>query len=350
MFGLDLPVIWFILIGVLFTGYFLLEGFDFGVGILAPIIGKNRKERDTIIATIGPVWDGNEVWLLTAGGAMFAAFPLWYATLFSGFYLPLFLLLVALIVRVIALDWRLKVDNARWSRLSDILLAFGSWVPALAWGAVFSAIIRGLPLQQDFKMPASTVLTSLLSPYPLFGAIVFAALFTMHGLSFIRLKTTGIVRERSNALVLPVSLITAVGGVIYLVWTVIAFNGQIWGWVVAALVAVFVVGSAAFMLLHRDGWSFIMSCLSVVGAAALLFGTLFPLALPTTLADGMEMTIWDAASNPYTLRFMTWVAIIMVPFVLAYHVWTYWVFSKRLQAEPVSVEANPTPTLDVFHR
>ncbi|WP_018341046.1 cytochrome d ubiquinol oxidase subunit II [Corynebacterium caspium] len=350
MFGLDLPVIWFILVSVLFAGYFLLEGFDFGVGILAPIISKEPKERNTMVATIGPVWDGNEVWVITAGGAIFAAFPLWYATLFSGFYLPLFLLLLTLIVRVIALEWRHKVHDARWVRWADVLLAIGSWGPALAWGLVVSTIVRGVPLQADFTLSSSHVMGAIFHPYALLGAIVFAALFSMHGLAFLRLKTAGIVRERTHKFVIPLSVITAIGGVAYLAWTIYAYNQTLWGWILAAVIALLVVGSALFMWLQRDGWSFLLSALAVLAVAGLMFGTIFPNVMPTSLADGANMTIWDAASNPYTLRFMTWVAIIMVPFVLAYQAWTYWVFSKRLQAESASVEENPQPELGLLNR
>lgn len=340
MFGIELPVIWFILIAVLFAGYFLLEGFDFGVGILAPFIGRNRAERNTLVGTIGPVWDGNEVWLITAGGAMFAAFPEWYATLFSGFYIPLFLILVALIVRIVALEWRKKVSDPVWGRWCDWGLAFGSWAPAILWGIAFANIVRGLPLEADHSLDAGAALATVFNPYGLMGGVTFTALFVFHGLTFIRLKTDGVVRERAQRFIVPVAAITAVCGVIFLVWTVLITANEPWAWALAVLAAVLLLAAAAMMYLGGDGWAFLLSCLVVVCCTALLFGALFPDVMPTTLAGGESLTVWNAASAPYTLKFMTWVALIMTPLVLIYQGWTYWVFSRRLRAEDAHVEIS----------
>lgn len=343
MFGIELPIIWFILIAVLFAGYFLLEGFDFGVGILAPMIGKNRKERNTIVGTIGPVWDGNEVWLITAGGAMFAAFPEWYATLFSGFYIPLFLILLCLIIRIVALEWRKKMDDPRWTKWCDWGLAIGSWGPAILWGIAFANILRGLPIQADHTLLASDAMATIFNPYGIMGGITFTALFTFHGLAFIRLKTAGIVRERTENFVWPVSILAAVTGVIFIVWTVLSLENTTWTWVVAVLIVLLVVAGIITMAMGRDGWSFTFTSVAVVAVAGLLFGILFPNVMPTTLADGTSLDVWNAASNPYTLKFMTWVAIFMVPVVLAYQAWTYWVFSKRLRAEDAMAEKDNAP-------
>lgn len=185
MFGIDLPSLWFVLVAVLFAGYFLLEGFDFGVGILLPFLGRTEARRKALLKTIGPVWDGNEVWLITAGGALFAAFPEWYATMFSGFYLPLFLILVALIVRIVGLEWRSKVHEDGWRKLCDVAIIFGSWLPPVLWGVAVSNIVRGVPVDAERQMSSSlSTLVGLLNPYALLGAAAFtASLFSMQWLS-----------------------------------------------------------------------------------------------------------------------------------------------------------------------
>src|SRR5690606_6894318 len=215
---MGLQEIWFILIAVLFTGYFVLEGFDFGVGMHFPVLGRGRTvEADTrrrvLLNTIGPVWDGNEVWLITAGGALFAAFPEWYATLFSGMYLPLFLILVALILRIVGLEWRKQVNDAAWRRWCDAAIIAGSWGPALLWGLVFSNIIAGMPIQADFTLDSLDALATMVNPYALLGAAAFTALFTLHGVAFIRLKTAGDVRDQARKAFWPVFGLAAVTAV-----------------------------------------------------------------------------------------------------------------------------------------
>ncbi|WP_051867055.1 cytochrome d ubiquinol oxidase subunit II [Corynebacterium atypicum] len=340
MFGLDLPVIWFVLIAVLFAGYFLLEGFDFGVGILASIVGRTRAEKQTIVGTIGPVWDGNEVWLITAGGALFAAFPEWYATMFSGLYFPLFLILVALIVRVVALEWRKKITDPTWEKWCNAGLAFGSWGPAILWDLIVANLVRGLPIRADLSLNAGEAFVSIFNPYALLGAAAFTLLCIFHGLAFIRLKTTGVVRDRAAAFIVPVAALTALCGVAFLVWTVAGYSQAGWAWSVAALIAVCLILASVAMMASHDGWAFLLSCVAVVGLVVLVFGTIFPEVMPTTLADGQALTVWNAASGAYTLRFMTWVALIMCPLVIAYQAWTYWVFSKRLRADDAHVEAD----------
>lgn len=194
---MDLTTIWFLLVAVLFTGYFILEGFDFGVGMLLPVLGRDDRERRVLINTIGPVWDGNEVWLITAGGAMFAAFPEWYATLFSGFYLPLLLILLALIARGVAFEYRNKRPEASWKRRWDHAIFFGSLLPAVLWGVAFANILRGVPLTADHEYAGG--LLNLLNPYALLGGVTTAALFLTHGAVFIALKTVGDVRHRAAA-------------------------------------------------------------------------------------------------------------------------------------------------------
>lgn len=333
---IDLPELWFVLIAVLFTGYFVLEGFDFGVGILLPFLGRDERTRGALLKTIGPVWDGNEVWLITAGGALFAAFPEWYATLFSGMYLPLFLILVALILRIVGLEWRKQVNDAKWRKWCDAAIIAGSWGPALLWGLVFSNIIAGMPIQADFTLDSLDALATMVNPYALLGAAAFTALFTLHGLAFIRLKTAGDVRDQARKAFWPVFGLAAVTAVPYAVWTVLAHDGQWW---IAAVAVVCAVAGMVFMLADRDGLSFLSTTISVVAVAALLFVALFPNVMPTTLVDGASLDIWNASSNPYTLRILTWTALILTPLVLAYQGWTYWVFRKRIRADRIYAPA-----------
>ena len=214
---MELTTVWFCLIAVLWIGYFTLEGFDFGVGMLLPVLARDDTERRVMINTIGPVWDGNEVWLLVAGGATFAAFPEWYATLFSGFYLPLLLILVALIVRGLAFEYRAKRDDDRWRRSWDLAIIIGSFVPALLWGVAFANILRGVPIDADLEYAGGFF--ELLNPYALLGGLTTLGLFLTHGALFIALKTDGEIRHRARRLAQPVLAVTAVLAVAFLLWT-----------------------------------------------------------------------------------------------------------------------------------
>ncbi|GAA2987167.1 cytochrome d ubiquinol oxidase subunit II [Streptosporangium longisporum] len=318
---MELTTVWFVLIAVLWTGYFVLEGFDFGVGILLPFLGGGEADRRTIVATIGPVWDGNEVWLLVAGGATFAAFPEWYATLFSGFYLPLFLILLALIARGVALEYRGKSDSTRgWDRA----FFWGSLGPAFLWGVAFANILRGVPLDADHEY-TGTLLT-LLNPFALLGGLATLLLFTLHGAIFLTLRTTGELRQGASrmtkrlapaAVVVVMAFLLAAGG-----------DRPIW-WAAVALVALGLTGAVAATLRGRDGWAFTASAIAVIALVAALFGGLWPNVLPA-LDPANSLTVTNAASSPYTLTVMTWVAALFTPVVLAYQAWTYWVFRRRL--------------------
>ena len=345
MSALDLPVVWFILLTVLFAGYFLLEGFDFGVGMLLPSAGRRDDADDPaaasdaartgLVRTIGPVWDGNEVWLITAGGALFAAFPGWYAALFSGFYLPLFLILVALILRAVALEWRGKVDTLTWRRRCDLTVTVTSWMPPVLWGVAFANLVRGVPLDADQNMDSGlSTLIGLLNPYALLGAATFACVFLLHGLSFLRLRTAGHLRDATDRLVIPVTVAAAVTGATFVIWTQLA-HGKGWTWIVTATAVGGVLVAVAAMLRHRDATAFLATAVTVISAVVLLFGSLYPWLMPTTLADGVGLDIRNASSADYTLTVMTWAALFLVPFVLAYQAWTYWVFRKRITAAPV---------------
>jgi cytochrome bd ubiquinol oxidase subunit II len=230
---MELTTVWFGLIAVLWIGYFILEGFDFGVGMLLRVVAKNEGERRAIITTLGPLWDGNEVWLLVAGGATFAAFPEWYATLFSGFYLPLLLILVALIIRGVAFEYRSKHGDMKWRERWDLAIAVSSFIPALLWGVAFANIVRGVPLETSElgNIEYAGGFFNLLNPYALLGGLVTLTLFLTHGAIFLALKTDGPIRARSNALAGQIGLIAAVLAVAFLLWTQLAYSQKAWTWV-----------------------------------------------------------------------------------------------------------------------
>ncbi|GEP32313.1 cytochrome c oxidase assembly protein [Nocardioides szechwanensis] len=337
---MELTTVWFILIAVLWVGYFVLEGFDFGVGMLLPVIGREENERRVLINTIGPVWDGNEVWVLVAGGATFAAFPEWYATLFSGFYLPLLLILVALIVRGLAFEYRAKRDEAQWRARWDLAIVIGSAVPALLWGVAFANILRGVPIDADMEYAGGFF--NLLNPYALLGGLTTLLLFLTHGAVFISLKTDGRVREHARELALKIGVAAAAVTVVFLGWTQID-TGTVGSAVAFAVAAVALVGGLLAVLAGREGWAFIGTFVAIGLGVAGLFLALFPDVMPTTLADGTGLTTANAAATDYTLKIMTVVAVIFTPVVLAYQAWTYWVFRRRISVDHIPAPL-PTPT------
>ncbi|MDQ0714629.1 cytochrome d ubiquinol oxidase subunit II [Streptomyces luteogriseus] len=330
---MELHDVWFVLIAVLWTGYFFLEGFDFGVGVLTKLLARNRPEKRVLINTIGPVWDGNEVWLLSAGGATFAAFPEWYATLFSGFYLPLLLILVCLIVRGVAFEYRVKRPEENWQRNWETAIFWASLLPAFLWGVAFANIVRGVKIDQDFNYAGGVL--DLLHPYALLGGLVTLSLFTFHGTVFVGLKTVGEIRERARKLALRVGLVTALLALGFLLWTQ-ADRGD-----GASLVAMAVAVASLLVALvaaraGREGWAFALSGLTIVATVAMLFLTLFPNVMPSTLNPDWSLTVTNASSSPYTLKIMTWCAGIATPVVLLYQGWTYWVFRKRIGTQHIA--------------
>lgn len=335
---MELTTFWFVLIAVLWTGYFFLEGFDFGVGMLLHVIGHDDTDRRVMINTIGPVWDGNEVWLLTAGGATFAAFPNWYATLFSGFYLALFLILVALILRGVAFEYRGKRDDARWRARWDLAIAFGSWVPAVLWGVAFANIVAGVPIDRAGNF-TGTLLT-LLNPFGLLGGLVTASLFLLHGANFLALRTEGEVRQRARATARRVAPVTIGAGAVFLIWNQLA-RGEAWTWIPVLVAAVALVAGAGAERADREGWAFVATGVAIAAAVAALFGSLFPDVMPSTTDAAFSLTVHNASSTTYTLKVMTAVALIMTPVVLAYQTWSYWVFRRRIgrQHIPAPVHA-----------
>ncbi|MEU3456297.1 cytochrome d ubiquinol oxidase subunit II [Micromonospora sp. NPDC006766] len=324
---MELTTVWFLLVAVLFTGYFILEGFDFGVGMLLPVLGRDDRERRVLINTIGPVWDGNEVWLITAGGAMFAAFPEWYATLFSGFYLPLLLILLALIARGVAFEYRHKRPEQAWKRRWDQAIFLGSLLPAILWGVAFANILRGVPLSADHEYAGG--LLDLLNPYALLGGLTTLGLFLTHGAVFLALKTTGDIRERAGALAVKLGAGTAVVTVAFLTWT-LTIRSSTTAVVLAVGAALALLAGLAAARVRREGWAFTGTAVAIALAVATLFAALFPNVLPSTLDPAGTLTATNAASTPYTLKIMTWVAVVFTPIVLAYQGWTYWVFRKRI--------------------
>lgn len=330
---MELHDVWFVLIAVLWTGYFFLEGFDFGVGVLTKLLARNRPEKRVLINTIGPVWDGNEVWLLSAGGATFAAFPEWYATLFSGFYLPLLLILVCLIVRGVAFEYRVKRPEESWQRNWETAIFWASLLPAFLWGVAFANLVRGVKIDQDFNYAGGVL--DLLNPYALLGGLVTLSLFTFHGTVFVGLKTVGEIRERARKLALRVGLVTALLALAFLLWTQSDRGDG------ASLVAVVVAVTSLLVALvaaraGREGWAFALSGLTIVATVAMLFLTLFPNVMPSTLNPDWSLTVTNASSSPYTLKIMTWCAGIATPVVLLYQGWTYWVFRKRIGTQHIA--------------
>ncbi|WP_067500563.1 cytochrome d ubiquinol oxidase subunit II [Actinoplanes sp. TFC3] len=329
---MELTTVWFALIAILWAGYFLLDGFDFGVGMLLAVLARDNRERRLLINTIGPVWDGNEVWLLVAGGATFAAFPEWYATLFSGFYLPLLLILVALILRGVAFEYRGKRDDERWRRRWDRCIIGGSLVPAVLWGVAFGNIVRGVRLDADHEYVGGFF--ALLNPYALLGGLTTLTLFLLHGAVFLALKTGGEMRERAGALAARLAPAAIVVAAAFLLWTGLTHHDAV-GAVLSLAAALTLTGAFLAIRVRREGWAFAATAATIVLAVFALFVTLFPDVMPSSLAAANSLTVHNASSTPYTLRVMTWVAVAFTPIVLAYQGWTYWVFRKRLTVEHI---------------
>ena len=329
---MTLEILWFILIAILWAGYLVLEGFDFGVGMLMPILGKKEKERRLLLNTIGPVWDGNEVWLITAGGAMFAAFPEWYATMFSGFYIPLFLILIALIVRAMGFEYRSKIEKESWKKKWDAAIVFGSWTPAILLGVAFGNLVRGVELDANFEYVGG--FWALLNPFSLLAGVVTTLLFLQHGAIFISLKTDGEIRVKARALAAKFALVSTVAAAIWAVWAQIAYSDVAWTWIAVVIAAAGLLATNVANSKGREGWAFVSSAIAIVGAVVLIFGSMFPDVMPDI--NGINsLNIENASSTQYTLTIMTWVAVFLVPVVLMYQSWTFWVFRKRLKVENI---------------
>ncbi len=327
---MDLNILWFILITVLFVGFFFLEGFDFGVGILLPFLGKNDTERRVIINTIGPHWDGNEVWLITAGGAMFAAFPNWYATLFSGFFLALFLLLFAIIIRGISFEFRSSDSSPRWRSTFDWMIFTGSLLSAILWGVAMTNIVKGVPI--DAKMQYVGTFFTLLNPYAIVGGLTTLFVFMFHGTLFLSLKTTGEMAKRASKAAQTIGLVAI--PVVLLMAGLTYFQTDLFdnlGAGITLLVSgVTLVIAYVLIRSNKAGWAFIVNGVTILLFTVALFWGLFPRVMVSSLNPQWSLTIYNASSSPYTLKIMTVIALTMVPIVLLYQGWTYWVFRQRV--------------------
>ncbi|ONI72673.1 cytochrome d ubiquinol oxidase subunit II [Actinosynnema sp. ALI-1.44] len=324
---MDLALVWFLIIAFFWLGYLFLEGFDFGVGMLLPVLGRDEKERRVMVNTIGPVWDGNEVWLIVAVGATFAAFPGWYATLLSSAYLPLLAVLVGLIGRGVAFEYRGKVDSVRWRRNWDRVIVVGSWLPALGVGLLLSWNVLGLPIDAAGNRVGSAFAS--IQWETLLGALAIVGFSLVHGAVFVALKTEGDIRSRARRLALrigPVALLPLLG----LLLVVQMRTGSSWTWLVVGLVVIAAILALVFLSAGREGRAFALMAMVIVGSVVALFGALYPNVIPSTVDPAFSLTIEATASSPYTLKVMTWIAGFGAPAVLVYQGWTYWVFRKRI--------------------
>ena len=332
---MELQTVWFILIGILFTGFFLLEGFDYGVGILLPFLGKDDTDRRLIINTIGPVWDGNEVWLITAGAAMFAAFANWYATMFSGFYLALVLMLLALIVRGIAFEFRSKDEHPTWRAVWDWMIFVGSLVPALLWGVAFANVVRGVPIDADMQYVGG--FWNLLNPYALLAGLAAVFAFALHGAAFLGLKTKDDLLARAEKaaarLWLPAVVLvfaTMIAGIF--ATDIFSHRGAVL-WVFAAAAGVALLASGWSIRARRHGWAFVTSSLTIALTCITLALGLYPRLMVSSINPEWNLTIHNASSSEYTLKVMGIIVLIFLPIVLLYQGWSYWVFRKRIGRE-----------------
>ncbi|MET3811127.1 cytochrome d ubiquinol oxidase subunit II [Arthrobacter sp. UYEF3] len=339
-----LPTIWFIVIAVLWTGYLFLEGFDLGVGMLMKTFARNNTERRVLLNTIGPVWDGNEVWLITAGAATFAAFPLWYASLFSALYLPLLLVLVALIFRAVAFEYRGKVDTPQWRARWDWAIALGSLLAVFGVGAALALTTTGLPLNANGDRVGGPF--AWFTGYAVLGGLAVVGFSLLHGLAFLALKTDGEVRHRARqwfVRLLPVLLLPIAG------WAIVMQVQAGKPWTVAAVVVAVVAAALAWNFARRgaEGRAFVALGAFLLLGSASIFGAAFPVVLPSTLNSDFNLTVANASSSDYTLGLMTIVACVGLPLVLAYQAWTYWVFRRRVSAAHIPEAHSFLPAVAV---
>ncbi|HVB43110.1 MAG TPA: cytochrome d ubiquinol oxidase subunit II [Streptosporangiaceae bacterium] len=327
---------WFLLIAVVWTGFFVLEGFDFGVGMLHGVVGRDEPGRRAAINTIGPLWDGNEVWLIVAGAAMFAAFPGWYATMFSGFYIALVLLLAALIVRGISFEYRGKRDQPRWLRTWSGLMIGGSLLAPLLIGVALGDLLHGLPINGSQEYTGS--FWTLLQPYGIFTGITLVAVCVTHGATFLALKTSGAVRGRGTALAHRSAPVTAVVVLAFALWThAIAGKGLLINPV--EIIAVLAVFAAAWLAQEdRDGWAFAATTVAMATTVLSIFSELYPKVMVSSTRPAFSLTIHNTASGSYTLKVMAIVVAIFLPVVLVYTAWTYYVFRRRLSDKDFRVQ------------
>ena len=365
---MTLSVLWFILIAVLWIGYLTLEGFGFGVGMIYKFVAKDERERRAVLGTIGPHWDGNEVWLLTAGGATFAAFPEWYGTLFSGAYLVLFLILLALIVRVCAIEWRGKINSDTWRARWDWAHTISAWLPAILWGAAFANLVQGMQIEvvevaSRKVVPVAEALAaqkagtlipgasheitggfwSLITPFTLLGGLVTCSLFLTHGALFAALKTAGDLSKRCSALALKLGVVSTVLTALWALWAQLAYSASPASWIGLVLAALFLVASLYLNLRGRQGLAFATHFGAIAFAVVFIFLAITPDIMRSAINPAYSLTISQGASADVTLLIMSIAAVVFVPVVLVYTIWSYKVFAKRINAEKIDPNAGLDP-------
>jgi cytochrome bd ubiquinol oxidase subunit II len=326
---------WFIVIAFFWTGFFILEGFDFGVGMLHSIVGRDDAERRAAINTIGPLWDGNEVWLIVAGAGMFAAFPGWYATMFSAFNLALVLLLVALIARGLSFEYRGKRDAVRWRRTWDVLLTAGSVVAPFVIGIALGDLLHGLPINSSQNYTGS--FWDLFQPYGVFTGVTLVLICALHGATFLSLKTTGDMRERAGQLARRVAPFTAAAVIAFIIWTHVTSPKNTFFLNPIELLAVLAVIAAWWLVYeHRAGFAFAATTVTIASCIVAIFVDLYPNVMVSTTNPAYNLTAHNTASPAYPLKVMTVVAVVILPVVLAYQAWTYYVFRQRVSRREFS--------------
>jgi cytochrome d ubiquinol oxidase subunit II len=339
---MDLQILWFVIVAFFWAGYFLLEGFDFGVGMLLPFLPRNEDERGVMFQSIGPVWDGNEVWLVVAGGATFAAFPGWYASMFSGFYIAFLLVLVCLIVRVVSFEWRSKSTSPRWRRVWMWANTLGSLGASLIWGIGLSALLYGVPLDSNHDFTGT--FWDLFTPYTVLGGVAVVALFAFHGATYLTLRTTGDLLDRASRLSRTLSIPAAALGAGYLAATVVAATHRndkdVFPPILPALIGIAALVLAAIVAGRRSGLAFLSTAVGTVALVATLFTSLYPRVMVSDPNFGNSLTVQNSSSAHYTLAVMSVVALIVTPIILLYQGWTYRVFRQRIGG---GSGADPTP-------
>lgn len=330
---MSLSEFWFILIAILFIGFFVLEGFDFGVGIVSRFLGKNDLEKRAYINTIGPFWDANEVWLITAGGAMFAAFPHWYATMFSGFYIPLVLMLLALILRGVSFEFRSKVNNPKWRNTWDWALFIGSFLPPILWGVVLANFMTGMPIDQNKEMVGGFI--QFLHPFALLGGVMFLLLCIVHGLQFITIRTEGTLQERARKVgvkLAPFTILLLLVFILIGLYTtdIFTYHGSLW--VIVPFLALIALFAANVLNIKKyDGWAFALTSATIVLLTASIFIGMFPRVMISSMNEAYHLTVYNASSGDYTLKIMSYFSLTLLPFVLGYQAWSYYIFRKRIK-------------------
>ena len=335
---MDLQLFWFLLIAVFWGGYFVLEGFDFGVGMLLPFVGRNERDRRTMLETIGPVWDGNEVWLVVAAGATFAAFPEWYGTMFSGFYVALLLIVALLIARVLSFEWRDKSESPSWRSAWVGVNVLASLGAPFLWGVALATLLNGVPLDSNGDFAGS--FGDLFTLYSVFAGLAAVVLFAFHGATFLSLRTSGHLRERASQAAGLLSVGAFLVGASFLLATVAVAvdrnDKDIFPPILPAVLGIAaLVLAVGFVLRQKMVWAFAMTALAILLTVATLFTSLYPRVLVSAPDFGNSLTVSGASSSHYALGVMTVAALILTPIVLLYQGWTYYVFRARLGGEEV---------------